>query len=159
MPEPCLLRPRPQSRGGLPRGRSNVALNSRPVNKLPPGQQTSSLRASRAPPCPVCCGSPAASSLFLPREPSLLSLFLGPPGVCATAGARSRSTRFGRRVSGLRDFSNRPPLSLNLLERISVGGGVGGDGPGEGGGDDSRPHQVPRCHFSSLWPVTADKWD
>lgn len=36
---------------------------------------------------------------------------------------------------------------------------MGGDDPWEGGRGDSRPHRSPRCHFSFLWPVTADKWD
>lgn len=116
----------------------------------------------------VCCGSPAAPSLFLPRGPSLLSsLSRGFIGVvsccqvekCSGLGASGESdVGSGRRGSRLWVVLHPyPPLSLYIWK--GSWWGVGGEGPWEGGGGRSRPNQPPRCHFSFLWPVTADKWD
>lgn len=110
-------RPKADDPGGLPRGRSSVALYCRPINKLPSNWQN---------------GSPAAPSLFLPREPRLLFSW-GLPGVGAAPGARSRGARVlpraGRWVWENGPWPQPPPyppcLSPNHLEGILVGGGRG----------------------------------
>lgn len=117
-----LFRPKADDPGGLPRGRSSVALYCRPINKLPSGWQS---------------GSPAAPCLFLPREPGLLFSW-GLPGVGAAPGARSRGARVlpraGRWVweNGL--WPQPPPLpSLSEPEPSGrdLGGGWEGTAPGK----------------------------
>lgn len=159
----AFLRPRPADPGSASRWQERCS------TYLQEDKQASSRPAG-----PHCCGSPAAPSISLPREPSPYSSFL-PGSPCCWSSSRCQVLRTlepseppqglalnlggGVRASPDVLLLRPPPTSpweLNHLEGISVGG-TRGQPLGRSKQFLVEPAQ--RCHFSFLRPVTADEWD